>query len=90
MPDNQGHQVRVGADIGGTFTDVVLEAGPSQHSAKVLTTHSEPEQAIVEGLLKVVEKSGIGIDRVDQLIHGTTLATNALIERRAAPVPPGK
>ena len=84
MPDNQGHQVRVGADIGGTFTDVVLEAGPSQHSAKVLTTHSEPEQAIVEGLLKVVETSGIGIDRVDQLIHGTTLATNALIERRGA------
>ncbi|MFV2031779.1 MAG: hydantoinase/oxoprolinase family protein [Gammaproteobacteria bacterium] len=80
----QGHQVRVGADIGGTFTDVVLEAGPSQYSAKVLTNYSEPEQAIVEGLVKVAENSGIGMDRVDQVIHGTTLATNALIERRGA------
>ncbi len=80
----QGHQVRVGADIGGTFTDVVLEAGPQQYSTKVLTNYSEPEQAIIDGLLKITEKAGIGIGCVDQLIHGTTLATNALIERRGA------
>ena len=40
------HSVRVGADIGGTFTDVVLEIGTDQYSAKVLTNYSEPEQAI--------------------------------------------
>ena len=80
----QGHQVRVGADIGGTFTDVVLEAGGGQHSIKVLTNYSEPEVAIIEGLLKVSEKSGIAVEHIDQLIHGTTLATNALIERRGA------
>ena len=80
----KGHQVRVGADIGGTFTDVVLEAGPTQHSAKVLTNYSEPEQAIIDGLVKITAKAGIGIELVDQLIHGTTLATNALIERRGA------
>jgi len=80
----QGHQVRVGADIGGTFTDVVLEAGSSQHSIKVLTNYSEPEAAIIDGLLKVADKSGIAVEHVDQLIHGTTLATNALIERRGA------
>jgi len=80
----RGHQVRVGADIGGTFTDVVLEAGPQQFSAKVLTNYSEPEQAIIDGLMKITDKSGIGIERIDQLIHGTTLATNALIERRGA------
>ena len=80
----QGHQVRIGADIGGTFTDVVLEAGLIQKSAKVLTNHAEPEQAIVEGLIKVAEKAGIDIDQVDQVIHGTTLATNALIEHRGA------
>jgi len=80
----QGHQVRVGADIGGTFTDVVLEAGEIQHSIKVLTNYSEPEVAIIEGLLKVSEKSGIAVVHIDQLIHGTTLATNALIERRGA------
>jgi N-methylhydantoinase A len=80
----QGHQVRVGADIGGTFTDVVLEAGSIQHSIKVLTNYSEPEAAIIEGLLKVSGKSGIAVEHIDQLIHGTTLATNALIERHGA------
>ena len=80
----QGHQIRVGADIGGTFTDVVLEAGPQQYSTKVLTSYSEPEQAIIDGLIKITEKAGIGLAHVDQLIHGTTLATNALIERRGA------
>jgi len=80
----QGHRVRVGADIGGTFTDVVLEAGPQQYSTKVLTSYSEPEQAIIDGLIKITEKAGIGLAHVDQLIHGTTLATNALIERRGA------
>ena len=78
------HSVRVGADIGGTFTDVVLECGTRQFSSKVLTNYSEPEQAIIDGLVKVTELAGIGIEQVDQLIHGTTLATNALIERRGA------
>jgi len=78
------HSVRVGADIGGTFTDVVLEIGSDQYSAKVLTNYSEPEQAIIDGLIKVVEIAGVGIEQVDQLIHGTTLATNALIEQRGA------
>jgi len=78
------HSVRVGADIGGTFTDVVLEIGSDQYSAKVLTNYSEPEQAIIDGLIKVVEIAGVGIEHVDQLIHGTTLATNALIEQRGA------
>ena len=80
----QGHQVRVGADIGGTFTDVVLEAGPQQYSIKVLTNYHEPEQAIIDGLVKITEKAGIDVGDVDQLIHGTTLATNALIEHRGA------
>ncbi len=80
----QGKSVRVGADIGGTFTDVVLEIGVEQFSTKVLTSYSEPEQAIIDGLLKVTQKAGIGIEHVDQLIHGTTLATNSLIERRGA------
>ncbi len=80
----ENHSVRVGADIGGTFTDVVLECGEQQFSTKVLTNYSEPEQAIIDGLVKVTELAGIGIEQVDQLIHGTTLATNALIERRGA------
>lgn len=76
--------VRVGADIGGTFTDVVLEIGTQQFSAKVLTNYGEPEQAIIDGLVKVTQIAEIGLGHIDQLIHGTTLATNALIERRGA------
>ena len=80
----ENHSVRVGADIGGTFTDVVLECGEQQFSTKVLTNYSEPEQAIIDGLIKVTGLASIGIEQVDQLIHGTTLATNSLIERRGA------
>lgn len=76
--------VRLGVDIGGTFTDVVLESGADFYSAKVLTTYSAPENAIIEGLHKVCELSGVKPAAIEQIIHGTTLATNALIERRGA------
>jgi N-methylhydantoinase A len=75
---------RLGVDIGGTFTDVVLEIGPIRHSTKVLTTYAAPEEAIVEGLHRVCTKAGISPGQITQIIHGTTLATNALIERRGA------
>jgi len=75
---------RVGVDIGGTFTDVVLETGQAAHSAKVLTDHAAPEQAILDGLAEVVGKAGIEPGDISVVIHGTTLATNALIERRGA------
>ena len=80
----QDKPVRVGADIGGTFTDVVLELGQQQFTAKVLTSSSEPEQAVMDGLHKATRIAGIKLEHIDQLIHGTTLATNALIERRGA------
>jgi N-methylhydantoinase A len=79
-----GRAVRVGVDIGGTFTDVALEAGDRSWSVKVLTDHGAPERAIVEGVRAVVAESGIAAGAIDQIIHGTTLATNALIERRGA------
>ena len=75
---------RLGVDIGGTFTDVVLEAGEARHSTKVLTTYAAPENAIIEGMHRVCANSGISPEAIDQIIHGTTLATNALIERRGA------
>ncbi len=78
------NQIRMGVDIGGTFTDVVLETGAAQHSTKVLTTYAAPEDAIIDGMHQVCAKAGIAPDRIDQIIHGTTLATNALIERRGA------
>jgi N-methylhydantoinase A len=76
--------VRLGVDIGGTFTDVVLEAGVAQYSSKVLTTYAAPEQAIIEGIHQVCAKADIKPSAIGQIIHGTTLATNALIERRGA------
>lgn len=75
---------RLGVDIGGTFTDVVLELAGGLHSAKVLTTYHAPEDAIVDGLHKVCAQAGIAPQAITQIIHGTTLATNALIERRGA------
>lgn len=76
--------VRLGVDIGGTFTDVVLEDGDRVFSTKVLTTYAAPEAAIVDGMLQVCAKAGRTPGDIHQIIHGTTLATNALIERRGA------
>ena len=75
---------RLGVDIGGTFTDVVLDLAGQRHSTKVLTTYSAPEEAIVQGLHRVCALAGIAPSALTQIIHGTTLATNALIERRGA------
>ena len=74
----------MGVDIGGTFTDVVLEVGEKQFSTKVLTTYTAPEDAIIDGLTQVCGNAGIHPSTIKQIIHGTTLATNALIERRGA------
>ncbi|MFT0891325.1 hydantoinase/oxoprolinase family protein [Pseudochelatococcus sp. G4_1912] len=79
-----GKQVRVGVDIGGTFTDVAMEVDPTLHSIKVLTDYSFPENAIVAGVRQVAELAGVELSQIDTIIHGTTLATNALIERRGA------
>jgi N-methylhydantoinase A len=81
MPDKT---IRLGVDIGGTFTDVVLEVAERPYSTKVLTTYAAPENAIIEGMHQVCAKAGIEPGQIGQIIHGTTLATNALIERRGA------
>ncbi len=78
------NSIRLGADIGGTFTDVVLEVDGTQYSTKVLTTYSAPEDAIIDGMHQVCKKASISPSDIGQIIHGTTLATNALIERRGA------
>ncbi|MCP5027747.1 MAG: hydantoinase/oxoprolinase family protein [Actinomycetia bacterium] len=76
------------ADIGGTFTDVVLETGDPgaevQYTAKVLTTPQAPADAVLEGVGLVLEQAGVEAGEVELVVHGTTLATNALIERRGA------
>ncbi|MCP4764925.1 MAG: hydantoinase/oxoprolinase family protein [Gammaproteobacteria bacterium] len=79
-----GPSTRLGVDIGGTFTDVVLEFDQQQYSSKVLTTYAAPEDAIIEGMQQVCARAAIEPAQIQQIIHGTTLATNALIERRGA------
>lgn len=75
---------RIAADIGGTFTDVVLEHAGRRHSVKVLTTPRAPEAGMLEGMGKVLAAAALTPREVGVLIHGTTLATNALIERKGA------
>ena len=75
---------RVGVDIGGTFTDVALIHTGGLSTCKVLTNCSHPEQAILDGIEIATKKAGLGLSDIHQLIHGTTLVTNALIERRGA------
>ena len=82
--------IRIGADVGGTFTDIVMQldtersAAPVYASTKVLTTHQAPELGILDGISQIATQERIDLADVEQIIHGTTLATNALIERRGA------
>jgi N-methylhydantoinase A len=76
--------VRVGVDIGGTFTDVALEHPGGRATAKLLTDYARPERAILTGIAEAAETAGVGLGEIGQVIHGTTLVTNALIERRGA------
>ncbi|QGZ66164.1 hydantoinase/oxoprolinase family protein [Paraburkholderia acidisoli] len=83
-PAADASKPRLGIDIGGTFTDFVLEAGHVRHTHKRLTTPDAPERAVLEGVRHVLRETGIAASALGAIIHGTTLATNALIERRGA------
>ena len=88
MNDSRG-RCRLAVDVGGTFTDVALELGAGAArggvvTAKVLTTPRAPEEGVVAAVGEAVREAGIEPGEVGLLIHGTTLATNALIERTGA------
>ena len=76
--------IRLATDIGGTFTDIVLEQGDKRFTTKVLTTPHAPEEAVVEGTRLVLKDAGLAFSALDVFVHGTTLATNAVIERKGA------
>jgi N-methylhydantoinase A len=81
---------RVGVDIGGTFTDFVgIHPGtPEILTLKVLSTPTNPEQAVLSGierLLEIIGQRGLARDIPLTIIHGSTVATNALLERKGAP-----
>ncbi|MCI5045915.1 MAG: hydantoinase/oxoprolinase family protein [Aquisalinus sp.] len=78
-------KIRLAVDIGGTFTDVALElADGSKHTTKVLTTHHAPAEGVLAGIQEVIAETATPPNSIGMIIHGTTLATNALIERRGA------
>jgi N-methylhydantoinase A len=79
---------RLAVDIGGTFTDTVIADpdGVIIATCKTPTTPQNPTLAAVEGVQRVLADTGVGWSRIGGFIHGTTLATNALIERRGARV----
>ena len=77
-------KIRLGVDIGGTFTDVALEIDDRRFTAKTLTTPHSPEQGVLTAIGMVTSEAGVASGEVQLIIHGTTLATNALIERKGA------
>ncbi|NKC14585.1 MAG: hydantoinase/oxoprolinase family protein [Gammaproteobacteria bacterium] len=78
------HRIRLAVDIGGTFTDLVLATASGTLSSKVLTTAAAPHEGVLAGTSAILYEAGIAPGEVDLVIHGTTLATNALIERKGA------
>jgi N-methylhydantoinase A len=83
--------IRVGVDVGGTFTDIVLEqttAGASQKIFvhKVSSTPEDQSVAVVQGVVEVCKIAGVPPGEIDLVLHGTTVATNMVIERKGADV----
>ncbi|HYP53574.1 MAG TPA: hydantoinase/oxoprolinase family protein [Pyrinomonadaceae bacterium] len=79
-----GRVVRVGVDTGGTFTDFVYGAGGGGLRVfKLASTPADPSVAIAEGLRRVAEETGARAEDLE-VVHGTTVGTNALLERRGA------
>src|SRR4051812_35132250 len=76
--------LRLAVDIGGTFTDVVLQSPSMRWTTKILTTPQAPERGVIESVREVLAQANVTAGEVGLFILGTTLATNALIERKGA------
>src|SRR6266704_771565 len=80
---------RIGIDVGGTFTDLVaIDAGGATALAKVPSTPQDPSLGVLDGLAHLATRLGLGLAALlvstDRIVHGTTVATNALLERKGA------
>lgn len=82
-PANRVHAVRVGVDTGGTFTDFVYEAGGSFKVFKLPSTPADPSLAIRQGIEQVAANTSTPLALIE-IVHGTTVGTNALLQRRGA------
>ncbi len=77
-------EARIAVDIGGTFTDIVLERGGQRWTGKVLTTPQRPAEGFMTAIRHILADTGLAPGEIAGIIHGTTLGTNALIERKGA------
>ena len=87
-PATDAGRVRIGVDVGGTFTDFVLidDARKLIHTGKRLTTPDDPSRAIIEGCERLIAEAETMLSAVGAIVHGTTLVTNTVIERKGARV----
>src|SRR5262245_48427429 len=79
---------RLGVDVGGTFTDLLLvhdESG-GLHRVKTPSTPVDPSEGVLNGVRRICEASGVSPDELAHVMHGTTVATNALLESKGARV----
>ena len=87
MTDSR-ERLQIGVDVGGTFTDLVVTIGGENRTIlhKLPSTPEHPDRAIIEGIRDVLAAEGLAAADVEQLAHGTTVGTNALIQRRGGRV----
>ena len=80
--------MRVGIDVGGTFTDVVLvdERTATFHCIKTPTTHHDLAEGVLDGLEKILNLAKVSVREIDHIVHGTTIGTNAIVEGKGARV----
>jgi len=80
---------RLGVDVGGTFTDLFLvsdEAGSTQYRVKTPSTPSDPSEGVLSGVSRICDEAGIQVSELRNILHGTTVATNAVLESKGARV----
>ena len=80
---------RLGVDVGGTFTDLFLvndESGGTQFRVKTPSTPSDPSEGVLIGVRRICDEAGIGVGELRNILHGTTVATNAVLESKGARV----
>ena len=83
---------RLGVDVGGTFTDLFLvgdgdgNGGGAQYRVKTPSTPADPSEGVLNGVRRICEEAGIGVGDLRNILHGTTVATNAVLESKGARV----
>jgi N-methylhydantoinase A len=80
---------RLGVDVGGTFTDLFLvsdETGSAQYRVKTPSTPGDPSEGVLNGVARICEEAGIHVSELRNILHGTTVATNAVLESKGARV----